>query len=223
VSARGAGILRRSERANHKVGIGILDYRGLRHLARVPRADAAVMLIVLFVTVFFDLLIAVGVGMLMASLLFMRRMSEVVEDGIELERLSAFQDEQQWPDEHIPPELERNVLVKRITGPLFFGFATAFQKSLAELPDARFVIIRLKRVPFIDQSGVYALDEAVRQLEERGVTVLLTGMRGQPLDLVHRLRVVPQRIPEQHTFRNFDEGVAYAQKRLAAEMRSQTV
>lgn len=194
------------------VGIGILDYRGLRHLRKVPIADAAVMLVVLIVTVFVDLLQAVGIGMVLAMFLFMRRMSQAVEDGVELERASAFQDEQQWPDEHIPPEIESNLFIKRITGPLFFGFATAFQQRLTQLPDVRYVIIRLARVPFVDQSGAYALDEAVRLLEERGVCVLTSGLQEQPGDLLRRLGIVPQRIPEERTFAYFDEAIAFVQE-----------
>ncbi|MFT4512903.1 MAG: SulP family sulfate permease [Planctomycetota bacterium] len=201
------------------VGIGILDYRGLRHLAKVPRPDAVIMLVVLFVTVFLDLLVAVGVGMMMASLLFMRRMSQVVEDGVELERISAFQGEQQWPDEHIPQELENSVLVKRVTGPLFFGFASDFQQRLSNLPDVRYVILRLGRVPFVDQSGAYALNEAVKALEQRGAKVLIAGLREQPGDLLRRLQIVPLAVPEEHTFRNFEESVEFVRADLLQPTR----
>jgi len=193
------------------VGYGILDFRGLRHMKKVPRTDAAVMVVVLLVTVFFDLLTAVGLGVVMATFLFMKRMSHVVEDGVELERLSAFKDEENWSDEHIPASLEQSVYVKRITGPLFFGFAQSFQQILQELPDVHYVILRLKRVPFVDQTGAYALEEAIRVLEERGVTVMISGLQEQPADLLRRLAIIPDRISEERTFSNFEETIAWLQ------------
>ena len=193
------------------VGYGILDFRGLRHINKVPRTDAAVMVVVLAVTVFVDLLYAVGIGVVMATFLFMKRMSQAVEDGVELARLSAFQGEENWSDEHIPASLEASVYVKRVTGPLFFGFAQSFQQALQELPEVRHVILRLKRVPFVDQTGAYALEEAIRVLEARGVTVLISGLQEQPSDILRRLAIIPDRISDERTFSNFEETVAWLQ------------
>jgi SulP family sulfate permease len=194
------------------VGIGILDYRGLRHLNKVPRGDAAVMLIVLLVTVFFDLLVAVGIGVAIAFLLFLNRRSQVkTTDGAEQKQRSAFETEQQ-ADERIPPEIEQDVLVQRITGPLFFGFAATFRQHLQQQPEVRFLILRFLRVPFADQTGVYAFDETVRLLKERGTTVLITGLQEQPGELLRRLRIVPLRVPEEHTFATFDETIAFVQQ-----------
>ena len=171
----------------------------------------------------------------------MKRMSQAVEDGVELERftlefrvphrdhpsvvedlwtgksvaglaaLSAFKDEENWPDEHIPESLEQSVYVKRVTGPLFFGFAQSFQQVLQELPDVNHVILRLKRVPFVDQTGAYALEEAIRVLKARGVTVLISGLQEQPADLLRRLRIIPDGISEEHTFSSFEETIAWLQ------------
>ena len=74
------------------VGIGILDYKGIRHINKVPRSDAAIMIIVLLVTVFLDLLIAVGIGMVMASVLFMKRMGDTMQERTKtnsLQRIGA--------------------------------------------------------------------------------------------------------------------------------------
>ena len=143
-----------------------------------------------------SILLAVGIGVVMATFLFMKRMSQVVEDGVELERLSAFQGEENWSDEHIPASLEASVYVKRVTGPLFFGFAQSFQQALQELPEVRHVILRLKRVPFVDQTGAYALEEAIRVLEARGVTVLISGLQEQPSDILRRLAIITQNVTD---------------------------
>ena len=88
-------------------------------------------------------------------------------------------------------------------------------RQLTQLPEVRYVIIRLARVPFVDQSGAYALDEAVRLLEERGVCVLVSGLQEQPGDLLRRLGIVPQRISEERTFANFGEAIEFVQEHVA--------
>ncbi len=198
------------------VGIGILDYKALRHLTRVPRGDAAVMLVVLVVTVFFDLLLAVGIGMLMASLLFMKKMSETTDERSAVARLSALRDQHRWPDEDIPAEIEEAVLVKHLDGPLFFGFAAAFQARVAALPTVRYVVIRLDRVPFVDQSGLYALEDAVLILESKGINVLLVGLQSQPKDMLERLRIIPDLVEREHIFSTFEQSIEWLSNKLRA-------
>ena len=94
---------------------------------------------------------------------------------------------------------------------MFFGFAQSFQQVLQELPDVNHVILRLKRVPFVDQTGAYALEEAIRVLKARGVTVLISGLQEQPADLLRRLRIIPDGISEEHTFSSFEETIAWLQ------------
>ncbi|MDQ6843321.1 MAG: SulP family inorganic anion transporter, partial [Bacteroidota bacterium] len=162
------------------VGIGIIDYKGFRHLAKVPKPDSAIMLIVLLVTVFLDLLTAVGIGMTMAVFMFMKKMSDIGEERSRVKNISAFKKEEGWSDEHMPDELERNVYVKHIEGPLFFGFVSEFQQMVQSIPEIKYVIIRMDKVPFIDQSGLYALEDAILSLESRKINVLITGLQEQP-------------------------------------------
>lgn len=189
------------------VGIGILDYKGIRHLTKVPRSDAAVMLIVLLVTVFLDLLVAVGVGMTLATVLFMKKMSDVTAERSETSRLSAASDDAHWPDEMMPRALAERVLIKRLDGPLFFGFASAFQRQVVDPGEIRVVIIRMDRVPFIDQTGLYALDESILAFERQGIEVLLTGLQPQPGTMLRRLRLIPDLIEDHHVFDSFQECV----------------
>lgn len=200
------------------VGIGILDYNGILHLNKVPRSDALIMVVVLLVTVFSSLLVAVAIGMVIACILFMKRMSEIVEDGIEVGTIQTYQDDHRWPDEEMPAELEGNVLVTRLTGPVFFGFAKGLQESFAKLPKTRYLILRMKRVPFVDQSGLYALDDAICQLAASGVTVLLSGLQSQPSALMRRIGTIPERVPENHVFANFRQSVGF----LVSDFRAST-
>jgi MFS superfamily sulfate permease-like transporter len=185
------------------VGIGILDYKSLKHINKVPKADAVIMVSVLGVTVFFDLLIAVGIGMVMASILFMKKMSDLVDEKTMISDFNSVTDEISWPDEKMPKYMQDNVVIKHLDGPLFFGFASGFQDKLSKLPDIKYVIIRMEKVPFIDQSGLYALEEAILALERRGIHVLLTGLQTQPEDMMRRIRIIPGLVSEDNLFKNF--------------------
>ncbi|MFK7739539.1 MAG: SulP family inorganic anion transporter [Planctomycetota bacterium] len=198
------------------VGIGILDYHGMLHLRRVPRSDAVVTLLVLLITVFSDLLVAVAVGMVVACFLFMKRMSEIVEDGVEIGTLRTFQDDHEWPDEHISAEIEDQIIIKRLQGPIFFGFAQALQESFASLPPTKYLVLRMGHVPFVDQSGVYALADALRELEKRGVTVLMSGLQSQPYGLLHQIGLIPADVPNNHVFPDFGAAIAFVRKALPA-------
>ncbi|HCG71940.1 MAG TPA: sodium-independent anion transporter, partial [Nitrospina sp.] len=109
------------------VGVGIIDYKGIRHIRYIPRADAVVMIIVLSLTVFVDLIQAVAAGMIMASVLFMKQMSDQVTSEVKISSLRTSGKELPWDDEKIPGYIADKIYVKHLDGPLFFGFAPAFQ------------------------------------------------------------------------------------------------
>ncbi len=188
------------------VGWGIIDWKGFKDLARIPKSDAAVLLIVLFTTVFVDLLTAVGIGMVVACVLLMKRMSDLVEGNYSSSELSTFDKESPWDDEHgLPDVVKHKIYVQRLNGPIFFGTVTGFQKTMESVPqDAKVVIIRMKRVSFMDQSGVYAMETAIRELQARGVHVLMTIIQPQPGYLMRKMHVIPGVLAEENTFTTFE-------------------
>ena len=186
------------------VGIGILDYKGFRHMSKVPRADAAIMIIVLLVTVFLDLLLAVGIGMVMASILFMKKMSDIVEEQNKVSNLNTFIEQSSLSNHGIPESIKNDVLVKELDGPLFFGFAQGFQQRILALPSIKYVVIRMEKVPFIDQTGLYALEESIHTLEQKKVNVLITGIQQQPEEMLRSIKVIPDLVEEEHLFKSFD-------------------
>ena len=197
------------------VGIGIIDYKGLRHLTSVPRGDAAVMIIVLLLTVFVGLLEAVAAGMVLAALLFMKKTADTVEEGVERGTLSEFSRDRPWADEKdLIARLGDRVFIKHLDGPLFFGFVSSFRTMMQELPEVELVIIRLKEVPYIDQSGLYALEDAVVELQQRDVQVVLTGMTDQVRSMVERIDLVPGLVPGERVFATFAEARAWLSGRL---------
>jgi SulP family sulfate permease len=193
------------------IAFKIIDVKGLKHLLVVPRADAAVLIIVLLITTFGSLIQAVGIGLLLASLLFMKRASDIGEKGMEVGTIAGFDGEKPWQDEKEFYEAYKDkVYIKHLYGPLFFGFTSHFQDEVANIPDQiKALIIRMDRVPYIDQSGLYALENAVLDLEQKGVQVILTAVQEQPKDKLISIDIVPDLISEEHIFNDIAGAFEY--------------
>jgi SulP family sulfate permease len=183
------------------VGIGIFDRRGFRHVFKLPRSDAFLMLFVLALTVFTDLIIAVTAGLIIASFIFMKKISDVAERQT---TLTAVADEP-WVDELTIPEAVRdNILIKHIEGPLFFGFASQFLDIAREAAlRSRLLVLRMDHISYMDQTGVYALNDALTRLSAAGVRVVVVGVSVAHRDLLERLQVIPAVIPESDIYSDF--------------------
>ena len=193
------------------VGWGIIDFRGFKDLRRIPKSDAFVMIVVFLMTVFVDLLTAVGIGMVIACVLFMKRAGDLVEDGYSSKELSTFDKESPWEDEKdMPKDIHHHIYIERLDGPIFFGSITGFQRVMHDIPkDAKIVIIRMRRVPFMDQSGVYAMETAIKDLQAQGVKVLMTIIQPQPRYMLENHRIIPMLIPQENTFETFEDCTNY--------------
>ena len=203
------------------VGWGIIDFKGFRDLLRIPKADAFVLIVVFLLTVFVDLLTAVGIGMVIACVLFMKRASDLVEGGYssapmtdnDLHRglpappQANFDKSKPWSDEGgITDEMLKHIYIQRLNGPIFFGSITKFQEVMNDIPDhAKVVIIRMRLVSFMDQSGLYAMETAIKDLQDRGITVLMTIIQPQPLYMLKTMKLIPEVVPEEHTFKTFED------------------
>jgi SulP family sulfate permease len=157
----------------------------LAHVARLirsaPRADVVILLITLLLTVFADLVIAVNVGVILAMLQFLRRMSASVEITSQPEPLAG-------------TALPHGVLCYAIEGPLFFGAVESFERALAQTrTDPQCIIIRLGRVPFMDATGLQTLEDVLGKLERRGVRVILTEANERVLSKLIRMDIVAAR------------------------------
>ncbi len=200
------------------IAFKIIDTKGLKHLLVVPRADAIVLVIVLFMTTFGSLIQAVGVGLLLASLLFMKQASDIAERGLEVGTLAGFDGEKPWQDEiEFYEKYKDKVYIKHLYGPLFFGFTSHFQNEVKNIPDEiKALIIRMERVPYIDQSGLYALENAILDLEKKGVMVVLIDVDEQPLDKLKSIDIIPDLISQEHIFDNVEESFNFIKNELKA-------
>ena len=210
------------------VGWGIIDFKGFKDLLRIPKADAVVLIVVFLVTVFVDLLTAVGIGMVIACVLFMKRASDLVEGGYSSSTMSSadihkglpnpglpnFDKTVPWHDEGgITDEMRQHIYIQRLNGPIFFGTINKFKEVMEDVPsDAKVVIIRMKLVSFMDQSGLYAMETAIKDLQARGIMVLMTIIQPQPVYMLRTLNVIPSVVPEEHTFKTFEDCVEFLSK-----------
>jgi SulP family sulfate permease len=187
------------------VGISIIDRRGLINILNIPKSDALILVTVLLLTVFIDLLSAVGIGMVLASIIFMRKASHMIEQNTSLNRVNINDKEIAWHDEfHLDLEIE-NIYIERFDGPMFFGVASKILEQMNKIPtDAKVIIFRMERVPYIDQSGLYALEEVIKEMHEKGIIVTMTMIQPQPLYLLRKNHLVPHILPEKYLFNNIE-------------------
>jgi len=171
-------------------------------LRRAPPADVLILLVTFGLTVFTDLVVAVNIGVILAMLHFMRRMAS----SVEVQRQEA---DDLAHDLHGSgfESLPEGVVVYAIEGPFFFGAVENFEQALSRIHlDPRFMILRLGRVPLMDMTGLQALDEAMHNLERRGVVVLLCEGNPRVLKKLHRAGML--RAGKQRHFKDLREALA---------------
>ena len=193
------------------IGFKIVDFRGLKHLTKVPRSDAAVLILVLLITTFGSLINAVGIGIALACLLFMKQAGDISEKGLEVGKIADLEDSKPWQDEQeFYEKYKDKVIIKHLYGPLFFGFTSYFKDQIKALPeDINAVILRMDRVPYIDQSGLYTLEEIIFDLRAQNIEVVLVGLQEQPHDMLVAIDIIPDLVPKEDTFETVEESFAY--------------
>ena len=191
------------------VGIGIIDYKGIKHLTVIPRADAVVMIIVVLLTVFVDLLQAVAIGLVLASLLFMKQMGDNAESkSVSSTLLDDFHHTDLQDDKkNIPDDIKNQIYIQHFDGPIFFGFTAHFRKMMEELPDISIVIFRMQNVPTIDQSGMYAIEDAILQLHKKNITVVISEIQEQPKAMLENINLIPELVVEENIFTTFNDAI----------------
>ena len=195
------------------VGIGVMDYKGLRAIPALPKdiklgplklsSEVLIMLIVLILSSLWDLVFAVGIGLVIASLMFMKKIGDLTAERSDVKSLK----EEAWADEKgFPDTLKEEVFIKHIKGPLFFGSTSDFQALTLQIPNtASKVVLRLDRMQYMDQSGLYAMEDMLQDLKTKEVEVLFVGLLRQPRYMMERIDIIPDFIPESHIFESFDD------------------
>ncbi|WP_272699465.1 SulP family inorganic anion transporter [Desulfovibrio sp. Fe33] len=166
-----------------KVGVDIVDYKLLSLARKAPRADLLIMAVVFCVTVFVDLIVAVGVGMTLAAVMVAVRTAKQCSVSItEVENCSGVVE----AEDTIQRETDYRIQVVTIRGPFFFGTTANMQDKLASMLGTRVVVVNCLDVPFMDLSAVFALGETVEKLQSANVRVLL-AVRDEQRDKLQQL------------------------------------
>jgi SulP family sulfate permease len=172
------------------------EWESFAGLLRAPRSDLVVLILTFGLTIFVDLTVAVQVGIVVAALLFMKRMSDLtVVEGI----TSELQDENDDPNEIAESrrgkrivaghEIPRGVEVYEVNGPFFFGAADKIKSVLTGIAKPpKVLILRMRYVPAIDATGIHALEQMAKKCRHEGTTLILTEIRQQPLRALVRAR-----------------------------------
>ena len=184
------------------VGIGVMDYKGLNALSKIPRTEVIIMAVVLLLSVFWNLVYAVGIGMVLASLFFMKKMGDLGKDDT---RVTTVAKENMWDDEKkLSSSFKENVFIKHLSGPLFFGFTSEFVNISNQIPkSASILMIRMSKVPYIDQSGLFALEDVLMDLIQKEIEILFVGLQRQPNYLMKTIGIIGKLIPEEQVFDDF--------------------
>lgn len=186
------------------VGIGVMDYKGLKAIPKMPKPEVIIMLVVLVLSSVWNLVYAVGIGLVIASLMFMKKMGDLTAKRSDVKSLNK---EKSWSDEvDFPKEIQETVFIKHIKGPLFFGSTSDFQTLIKEIPDtATTIIIRMGRMQYIDQSGLYAMEDVLVDLVSDGKKVLFVNIIEQPRYMLERIDIIPDLIPKEQIFDTFKD------------------
>lgn len=203
------------------VGIGVIDYKGLRAVPYLPKdvkfgpfklsSEVLIMLVVMVLSSIWNLVYAVGIGLVIASLMFMKKMGDLTAKRSDVKTLN---EEKGWADEvNFPEDLKKEVFIKHLKGPLFFGFTSEFQQLAKQIPKtASTVVIRMDRMQYLDQSGLYTLEEVLMDLKNAGVTILFVHVLEQPKYMMERVKLIPSLIPEDQIFDDFEACTSYIKK-----------
>lgn len=149
-----------------KVGIGIIDYKFIKLIKAAPRNDLLVMLLVFLITVFDDLILAVGVGVVLSSVLFAANVAK--QTDIKLVGLSDLKDEN-----YIDEDLKNHIMIMHIDGSLFFGSASLIASRIDDVLDNKTVIVDCSNIKSMDISAVFALEDLVLTLKRKNVRVII--------------------------------------------------
>jgi sulfate permease, SulP family len=185
--------------------VRMVEPHNVRAVLRATRSDAIVLIVTASITLAFDLILAVEVGVAVAAILALRQVARAA--AVSTESIAAELDD---VDAINAPALSDHILTYRLDGALFFGAAQRFLTELTAVTDVKVVILRLPDVQVLDATGAQTLGEIVSELEDRGITVLLKGARSEHLRTLRAVGAIDRLAHERHLFDNLDEAIDHA-------------
>lgn len=159
------------------VSYGMCGWRSFVMLLKNPKSDITVLVITFLLTIIFDLTIAIEVGLVIACLLFMRRMAETTDVKVVLDEIDPYEDTDLKHENNEHLIIPKGVEVYEINGPYFFGAGNRFEEIMANMGDRPKVrIIRMRKVPFVDSTGIHNLSNLCLMSQKEGIQIVLSGV-----------------------------------------------
>jgi len=202
------------------VGIGVMDYKGLKAIPSMPKditlgplklsSEVLIMFVVMILSAFWDLVNAVGIGMIIASLIFMKKIGDLTGKR---SKISAVK-EKPWADEKgLTGKLAEVTYIKHINGPLFFGSTSNFQDLAKLVPDnAVTIVVRMDKMQYLDQTGLYAIEDFLVDIRKSNIKPLFVNVQPQPRVMLEKIDIIPDLVPEKHIFKDFDLCLEFIKK-----------
>ncbi|MBQ0057751.1 MAG: STAS domain-containing protein [Bacteroidales bacterium] len=197
------------------VSYNMSGWRTFRAMLHNPKSDVSVLLVTFFLTIIFDLTVAIEFGLILACLLLLRRVANVGHITLQQGEISANNDSDVATSQDEALQIPDGVQVYEIDGPFFFGIANKFEELSANMLDVPLVrIIRMRKVPFVDATGLHNLEVFVQNSHQQGIHVVLSGVRPEVLNVI-RHSTLHGAIGEKNIFDHINGAMARAQEVVA--------
>ena len=192
------------------VAYNMSEWRSFRAVLRTSKSDGAVLLCTFALTIFVDLTVAIEIGMVLAVFLFMRRMTQISNVNVVTKEMKDGDDEKAISRYKVPAGVE----VFEVSGPMFFGAAYKFKEALKEMSmPPKILIIRMRSVPVIDETGLHTLKEVFQQAKNKGTKLILSGVQKAIYNEMEKSRLLFH-IGKANVCPDIDHALARAEKVL---------
>ncbi len=195
-----------------QVAFNMCGYRSVIKMFKAPKSDVTVMLVAFFLTVIIDLTVAIEVGVLLAAMLFIKRMSDVAE--VEAVSSALKDDDDEAARNTLGRQVPKGVLVYELAGSLFFGAVDKFKETMNRISEKpKILILRMRSVSSIDAAGINMIEDLLKRCKSEGTQLLLSGVHAQPVVALIRAGVLAQ-LGEENALGNIDAALNRARELL---------
>ncbi len=197
------------------VSYNMSGWRTFRAMMHNPKSDVSVLLVTFFLTIIFDLTVAIGFGLILGCLLLLRRMASVSNITLQEGEIDVNNDSDVTVSHDEALQIPAGVQVYEIDGPFFFGIANKFEELSANMLDVPMVrIIRMRKVPFVDATGLHNLEVFIQNSHKQGIHVVLSGVRPNVLAVIRKSSLFGE-VGEKNIFDHINGAMARAEEVVA--------
>jgi len=202
------------------VSYNMFEWREFKSQLKMPKSDVLVFLSTFLLTIFFDLTVAIEIGMIMSAFLFMNRMAKVANIGILTREFDEGSEiEETGANSTLEKEIPEGVIIYEVNGPFFFGAASKFKDTLRTVDNkSRILILRLRNVPAIDATGIATIDDIYEEFKKNGSILILSGIHAQPLFAAEKAGLI-QKIGDDNVRGNIDDALNRARELLGMPLQ----